>query len=101
MTNEITQNAHSSNTVELHTEYREEEFESTGDYHRMAAQHFADAAKHHLLAAAADDDGDNEVNAQHAYLAYRHQLNAVQCAEIAAMGNGNLEDEHDDEVDRS
>lgn len=51
------------------------------------------AAKHHLLAAEADDEGDNETNARHAYLAYRHQLNRVQYAEIAAMNNDNLKDD--------
>ena len=36
--------------------------ESIGDYHRMAARHFAAAAKHHLAAATADDDGDNDTS---------------------------------------
>ena len=45
-------------------ELTEEEFETIGDYHRMAAHHFEAAAKHHLAAAAADDEGDEEANAK-------------------------------------
>jgi hypothetical protein len=74
-------------------ELAEEEFETIGDYHRMAAHHFEAAAKHHLAAAAADDEGDEEANARHALLAYRHQLNGIQCAEIAQMESDTLEDE--------
>ena len=73
----------------------DEYFETIGDYHRMAAHHFQAAAKHHLAAAAADDEGDEETNARHAFLAYRHQLNGVQCAEIAMMESDTLEDEFD------
>ena len=63
----------------------EDEFESLGDYHRMAAHHFEAAAKHHLAAAEADEQGDDLLREQHAYRAYRHQLNGIQYAEIAAM----------------
>ncbi len=63
----------------------EDEFETIGDYHRKAAHHFAEAAKHHLAAADADEDGDEEAMDLHAFKAYRHQLNGVQCAEIAVM----------------
>ena len=63
----------------------EDEFETVGDYHRKAAQYFTQAAHHHLSAAAADDDGDEVGLALHAFKAYRHQLNGVQCAEIAVM----------------
>ncbi len=71
----------------------DEDFESIGDHHRMAAHHFAAAAKHHLAAAAADDDGDAKSTSHHAHLAYRHQLNGVQYAEIAVMDNDSLDDE--------
>ena len=70
----------------------DEEFESTGDHHRMAAHHFTAAAKHHLMAAEADDEGHDEACARHAHLAYRHQLNGVQYAEIAVMDNESLEE---------
>jgi hypothetical protein len=63
----------------------DEEFETVGDYHRKAAQYFAQAARHHLAAAAADDDGDDTALEMHAFKAYRNQLNGVQCAEIAVM----------------
>ena len=79
----------------------EEEFETIGDYHRMAAHHFESAAKHHAAAAVADDEGHFEATARHAHLAYRHQLNAVQYAEIAAMESDSLDDEFDsaDEIE--
>jgi hypothetical protein len=73
----------------------EDDFETIGDYHRMAAHHFSAAAKHHLAAADADDEGNEEANARHALLAYRHQLNGVQCAEIAMMESDTLDDEFD------
>ena len=73
----------------------EEDFETIGDYHRMAAHHFSAAAKHHLAAADADDERNEEANARHALLAYRHQLNGVQCAEIAMMESDTLDDEFD------
>lgn len=44
----------------------DEDFETIGDYHRMAAHHFSAAAKHHLAAADADDEGHEEANARHA-----------------------------------
>ena len=82
----------------LHDAAGDDEFESIGDHHRMAAHHFSAAAKHHLAAAVADDEGDDEANARHAHLAYRHQLNAVQYAEIAVMDNESLEDAIEDAV---
>jgi hypothetical protein len=61
------------------------EYEAVGDYHRQAAHHFSAAAMHHLKAADADDAGDEQSLIVHAHLAYRHQLNGTQYAEIAAM----------------
>lgn len=97
MTNESPLDSGANSAAKFQSE-NIEELETTGDHHRMAAQHFSAAAKHHLLAAAADDDSDDEVNARHAYLAYRHQLTAVQYAEIAVMDNESSEDEFDNEV---
>jgi hypothetical protein len=75
----------------------DEEYETVGDYHRKAAQYFVQAAKHHLAAAEADDDGDDAALELHAFKAYRNQLNGVQCAEIAVMesddGSGALDDQ--------
>jgi len=96
MTNENTPDMPADTTVELTEEhFEEEEYETVGEYHRMAALHFSAAAKHHLLAAAADDEGDTESTARHAFQAFRHQLNGVQYAEIAVMDNENLEDDSD------
>ena len=96
MTNETTSEIEAA-TTESVEDFLEQEKESIGDYHRMAARHFAAAAKHHLAAANADDNGDDEATALHAHLAYRQQLNGVQCAEIAVMDSETLEDVLDDE----
>ena len=96
MTNENTAESAAA-TTESAEDFLEQEKESIGDYHRMAARHFAAAAKHHLAAAAADDEGEDETSALHAQLAYRQQLNGVQCAEIAVMDSETLEDLLDDE----
>jgi hypothetical protein len=60
-------------------------FESVGESHRMASFHFKEASKQHELAASAFDLGDHTACDMHAFMAYRHQLNAVQYAEIAVM----------------
>lgn len=85
------------NPSELLVDDVEEELETAAEYHRMAAHHFELAAKHHRVAAAADDIGDDDAYSHHAYLAYRHQLNAVQYSEIAAMDNENLDGEFEKE----
>ena len=95
MTNEHTLDTQAISVLESAEEHLGEEYETAAEYHRMAAHHFSAAAKHHLTAATADDEGDHEGNARHAYLAYRHQLNGVQYAEIAAIDNENLDDEHE------
>lgn len=96
MTNDNTHGIQVASAAELTEARFEEEFETPAEYHRMAARHFSAAAKHHLAAAAADDEGDSDGTAQHAFQAFRHQLNAVQYAEIAVMDNDNLEDGLDD-----
>jgi len=85
----------SENTATLMGEEFTDDEDTIGDYHRMAAHHFNACAKHHMAAAHADDEGNEEAAAKHAYLAYRHQLNAVQYAEIAAMESESLDDEFD------
>jgi hypothetical protein len=72
------------------------EFESLGDYHRMAAMHYSQAAKHHTLAGDADDHGHEESRNSHAFLAYRHQLVANQYAEIAVI-ESDYQGEEDEE----
>ena len=73
------------NLVDEHVEEVEVDYEGVGDYHRQAAHHFAAAANHHLKAAQGNDDGNDESLILHAHMAYRHQLNGIQYAEIAAM----------------
>ena len=85
----------SENTSTLMEEEFTDDEDTIGDYHRMAAHHFNACAKHHMAAAQADDEGNEEAAAKHAHLAYRHQLNAVQYAEIAAMESESLDDEFD------
>ncbi|MDD2882163.1 MAG: hypothetical protein PHQ58_17190 [Rhodoferax sp.] len=101
MTNENTPLTQSDSSVELSEEHFEEEYETAAEYHRMAAMHFSAAAQHHLAAAAADDEGENESTARHAFQAFRHQLNAVQYAETAVMDNDSLDDVSDDEANNS
>ena len=101
MTNELNPLIHAATDTELpmeqHEDELDDELETTGELHRLAAHHFAAAAKYHLLAAAAADEDDEESNARHAYLAYRHQLNGQQYAEVAVMDNESLESTQDDE----
>ncbi len=84
-------NEHSA--TDTNEELLEDDFETIGQYHRMAAHHFSAAAKHHMAAAQADDDGDEAAAARHAHLAYRHQLNGTQYAEVAVMDSDSLDDE--------
>ncbi|MFM6991520.1 MAG: hypothetical protein ACKOWD_09520 [Rhodoferax sp.] len=77
--------------------YEDEEMETLADYHRMASLHYAQAAKHHTLAADADDHGHEESRNSHAFLAYRHQLVANQYAEMAVIES----DEWGEEVEVS
>jgi hypothetical protein len=62
-----------------------DDFESPAESHRMAAYHFKQAYMQHELAASAYESGDQNATDMHAFIAYRHQLNAVQFAEIAVM----------------
>ena len=89
------------NTSPVSEDLLDDEVETIGDYHRMAARHFDAAAKHHVAAALADDEGHDEAVVRHAHLAYRHQLNGVQYAEIAALESESLGDEFDlaDEIE--
>jgi hypothetical protein len=96
MTNENTPDTQANFDAELAEVSLDDEFETAAEYHRMAALHFSAAAKHHLAAAAADEDGDTDGTARHAFQAFRHQLNAVQYAEIAVMDNDGLDEDGDD-----
>ena len=96
MTNDHTEEVQVIAAGDIASEDYEDEYETAAEYHRMAARHFSAAAKHHLAAATADDEGDNDTTARHAFQAYRHQLNGVQYAEIAVMDNEGLADDLDD-----
>ncbi len=62
-----------------------DDLDSPCESHRMAAYHFKQAYLQHELAASAYESGDQNATDMHAFIAYRHQLNAVQFAEIAVM----------------
>jgi hypothetical protein len=81
---------------EIHED--EEEYESLADYHRIAALHYSQAAKHHSLAADADDQGHEEARNSHVFLAYRHKLIANQYAEMAVIESDELTDDVSDEI---
>ena len=70
--------------LEMDTEFTDD-LESPSESHLMAAYHFKQAYLQHELAASAFDSGDQNATDMHAFIAYRHQLNAVQFAEIAVM----------------
>lgn len=96
MTNEHTLVPENSLDQELLNEqFDEEELETLADYHRMASLHYAQAAKHHTLAADADDHGHDESRDTHAFLAYRHKLVANQYAEIAVIESDDLGEDVD------
>ncbi len=72
---------------EKHNEASEHDHEflvSASHAHREAAHHFELAAKHHLLAADADEKDDIETAAHQAYIAYGHALHGKLFAEEAA-----------------
>jgi hypothetical protein len=85
MSKDYTQEIQIESVEQLPPEALDDEFETVGDFHRKAAHYFSEAARQHLAAAAADDEGDEVALELHAFKAYRHQLNGVQCAEIAVM----------------
>jgi hypothetical protein len=73
----------------------EQEFiqSEVAEYHRLAARHFELAAKHHMVAAEADEEDDILTAGYHAYVAHGHQLRAVEYAAIAAEDAALAEDE--------
>ncbi len=93
MTNEHTLVPENPIDEELLSEHDDDNMETLADYHRMASLHYAQAAKHHTLAADADDHGHDESRNSHAFLAYRHQLVANQYAEIAVIESDDLGEE--------
>lgn len=89
-------NAHTldpENHVDADLLDEDEAYETIGDYHRIAALHYSQAAKHHSLAADADDQGHEEARNSHVFLAYRHKLMANQYAELAVIESDELGDD--------
>ena len=76
---------------ELVDDYQEE-FETPGDMHRMAAYHLMQAAKQHELAAVAFENDDQITCDLHALRAYKHELNARQYSEMAMMDADDIDD---------
>jgi hypothetical protein len=99
MTNAHTLVAETHVDADLLDEHDEEEYESIGDYHRIAALHYSQASKHHSLAADADDQGHEEARNSHVFLAYRHKLVANQYAEMAVIESDELSEDDLDEIE--
>jgi hypothetical protein len=70
----------------------EDEIETPGDFHRMAAYHHTQAAKQHEAAAEAFDNDDQVSCDLHAIRAYKHELNARQYSEMALMDTNDIDD---------
>ena len=85
------------NFSELIEEYQEE-IETPGEMHRMAAHHLMQASKQHELAAEAVEN-DDQINCDlHALRAYKHELNARQYSEMAMMDADDIDDIEDVEA---
>jgi len=76
---------HQIDNLVVDNDFLNDDYDNPSDSHRMAAFHFREAAKQQELAADAYDEGDIDKRDVHAFTAYRHQVNAVQFAEIAVM----------------
>ncbi len=83
---------------EIHEDDFEQEYETLADYHRIAAMHYSEAAKHHTLAADADDHGHEETRNTHVFLAYRHKLIANQYAEMAVIESEEVDEGDEEDV---
>ena len=80
----MSEKTHDQVSLEVLTEF-DDVYESPSDCHRAAAYHFREAAKQQELAAEACDNANHDDADLHAFNAYRHQLNAIQYAEMAVM----------------
>lgn len=76
---------------ELVDEY-EDEIETPGELHRLAAYHLMQAAKQHEIAADASDKDDQITCDLHALRAYKHELNARQYSEMAMIDTDDIDD---------
>ena len=82
------------NFSELIEEYQEE-FETPGELHRMAAYHLMQASRQHELAAQAFENDDQITCDLHPLRAYKHELNGRQYSEMAMMDADDIDDIED------
>jgi len=76
---------------ELIEEYQDE-IETPGELHRMAAYHLMQASKQHELAAEAFENDDQITCDLHSLRAYKHELNGRQYSEMAMMDADDIDD---------
>ena len=82
---------------ELIEEYQDE-IETPGELHRMAAYHLMQASKQHELAAEAFENDDQVSCDLHSLRAYKHELNGRQYSEMAMMDADDIDDVEDVEA---
>jgi hypothetical protein len=82
---------------ELIEEYQDE-IETPGELHRMAAYHLMQASKQHELAAEAFENDDQVSCDLHSLRAYKHELNGRQYSEMAMMDADDIDDIEDPEA---
>ena len=91
------QHESNENFSELIEEYQEE-FETPGELHRMAAYHLMQASRQHELAAEAFENDDQITCDLHSLRAYKHELNGRQYSEKAMMDADDIDDVEDVEA---
>ena len=91
------QHESNENFSELIEEYQEE-FETPGELHRMAAYHLMQASRQHELAAEAFENDDQITCDLHSLRAYKHELNGRQYSEMAMMDADDIDDVEDVET---
>ena len=94
------QHESNENFSELIEEYQEE-FETPGELHRMAAYHLMQASKQHELAAEAFENDDQVSCDLHSLRAYKHELNGRQYSEMAMMDIDDIDDIEDLEATKT
>ena len=85
---------------ELIEEYQDE-IETPGELHRMAAYHLMQASKQHELAAEAFENDDQVSCDLHSLRAYKHELNGRQYSEMAMIDIDDIDDIEDLEATKT
>ena len=91
------QHESNENFSELIEEYQDE-IETPGELHRMAAYHLMQASRQHELAAEAFENDDQITCDLHSLRAYKHELNGRQYSEMAMMDADDIDDIEDPEA---